>query len=89
MVWNEVKKWAKEKGYKADRKKIEGSEKSYDYTWLKVDDPTISGVATSVSKVAFSIYNHITNDKHLEYQEEYRIKLSQMDIDHETGFGFQ
>lgn len=89
MVWNEIKKWAKEKGYKADRKKIEGTEKSYDYTWTKIDDSSISGTATSVSKIAFAIYNHMSNNEHLEYQEEYRIQLSKMDIDHETGFGFQ
>ena len=89
MVWNEIKKWAKEKGYKADRTKIEGSEKSYDYTWVKIDDPSISGSATSVSKIAFSIYNHISNNAHIEYQEEYRIKLSETDIDHAAEFGLR
>lgn len=89
MTWTEIKKWAKEKGYKADREKIEDSEKSYNYTWLKLDDPSISGTATSVSKVATAIYNHLSNNQHVEYQEQYRIKLSETDIDHETGFGFQ
>lgn len=89
MLWTEIRKWAKEKGYKADRKKVEDSENSYHYTWLKIEDESINGSATSVSKLAFAIYNHITDNKHIEYQEEYRIKLSETDIEHDPGFGFQ
>ena len=89
MLWKEIKTWAKEKGYKTDRTKVVGSENGYDYVWHKVDDPTVSGSATSVSKLAFAVYNNITNNIHVEYQEEYKIQLSQTDIDHETGFGFQ
>lgn len=89
MVWTEIKRWAKEQGYKADREKIENSEKSYKYTWYKIDDPNVAGTETSVSKVATAIYNHLSNNQYVEYQEQYRIKLSETDIDHETGFGFQ
>ena len=89
MLWKEIKTWAKEKGYKTDRKKIADSENSYHYTWIKIEDESINGSASSVSKLAFAIYNHITNNQHIEYQENYKIKLSQTDIDHETGFGFQ
>lgn len=89
MLWKEVKSWCKEKGYKADRKKIEGSDNSYHYTWVKIEDESISGEASSVSKLAFAIYNHITDNKHIEYQEEYRLKLLEMDIEHDPGFGFQ
>lgn len=89
MLWKEIKSWAKDKGYKVDRKKIEGSDNSYHYTWVKIDDDTISGSSTSVSKLAFALYNHITDNMYLEYQEQYKIKLSEMDIDHEKGFGFQ
>lgn len=89
MLWKEVKSWCKEKGYKADRTKVAGETNAYDYVWVKIDDPSISGTATSVSKLAFSVYNHITDNKHIEYQEEYRLKLLEMDIEHDPGFGFQ
>lgn len=82
MMWKEVKTWAKEQGYKADRKKLTDSTNSYHYTWSKIEDETISGTATSVSKIATAIYNHITNNTHLEYQLEYKEKQSQQDIDH-------
>lgn len=89
MVWNELKKWAKEKGYKADRKKIEDTEKSYHYTWVKIEDESINGEASSVSKLAFALYNHMTDNKHIEYQAEYKLKLLETDIEHDPGFGFQ
>lgn len=89
MLWKEIKTWAKYRGYKADRTKITDKENSYNYIWSKIDEPTIAGSTTSVSKLAFAIYNDITNNAHLEYQEEYRIKLSETDVDHNTGFGFQ
>lgn len=88
MLWKEVKSWAKENGYKTDRKKIEGSENSYIYTWLKIDDESINGTSTSVSKLAFALYNLMTDNKYVEYQEEYKLKISQTDIDHATGYGF-
>lgn len=72
MMWKEIKTWAKEKGYKADRKKIEGEENSYHYTWFKIDDESICGTATSVSKVATAIFNHISNNVHVEYQKTYQ-----------------
>lgn len=84
MLWKETKTWAKDKGYKTDRKKIEGEENSYHYTWFKIEDESISGTATSVSKVATAIFNHMTNNIHVEYQKEYAEKQAQMDIDHAT-----
>lgn len=85
MMWKETKTWAKDKGYKTDRKKIEGEENSYHYTWFKIDDENICGTATSVSKVATAIFNHMTNNAHVEYQKEYIEKQAQQDIQHETG----
>jgi len=84
MLWKEIKSWAKEKGYKTDRKKTEGEENSYSYTWFKIDDENICGTATSVSKVATAIFNHLTNNVHVEYQKEYAAKQAQQDIKHET-----
>lgn len=89
MLWKEIKSWAKDKGYKADRKKIVGSDNSYHYTWVRIDDDTINGSSTSVSKLAFALYNHITDDKYVEYQQEYRTKAVEGDIDYSAGFGFQ
>lgn len=84
MLWKETKTWAKDKGYKTDRKKIEGEENSYHYTWSKIEDESISGTATSVSKVATAIFNHMTNNAHVDYQKEYAEKQAQQDIDHAT-----
>ncbi len=89
MTWKEIKSWAKDKGYKTDRSKIAGTDNSYSYSWHKIDDENINGTSTSVSKLAFAIYNNMTDNQYVEYQEEYLIKLSQTDIDHDTGFGFQ
>lgn len=72
MMWKEIKTWAKDKGYKTDRKKVEGEENSYHYTWFKIEDESICGTATSVSKVATAIFNHITNNAHVEYQKQYQ-----------------
>lgn len=72
MLWKEVKSWAKDKGYKADRKKIEGEDNSYHYTWFKIDDENIRGESTSVSKVATAIFNHMTNNAHVEHQKTYQ-----------------
>jgi hypothetical protein len=83
-MWKEIKAWAKDKGYKADRKKIEDEDNSYHYTWFKIEDETICGTATSVSKVATAIFNNMTNNDHVEYQKEYKEKLAQQDIKHET-----
>ena len=68
MLISEIKKWAKEKGYVVTKEKGE----STSYTWYKIDDPTISGVAPSVSKVATAVFNHITDNKWLEYQQNYK-----------------
>jgi hypothetical protein len=83
-MWKEIKTWAKNQGYKTDRKKIEGEENSYNYTWFKIDDESISGTATSVSKVATAIFNNITDNAHVGYQKEYKDKLAQQDIKHEV-----
>lgn len=84
MLWKEVKSWCKEKGYRADRTKVDGTDNHYDYTWVKIDDVSISGTATSVSKLACAIFNHITDNKHVEYQIAYQQKIAEKDIDHET-----
>lgn len=84
MLWKEIKMWAKDQGYKADRKKNDNTENSYRYTWSKIDNDSINGEATSVSKLATAIYNHITNNAHIEYQTQYKIDQANKDISHET-----
>jgi hypothetical protein len=83
MLWKEVKSWCKENGFKTDRTKIKEEENSYDYTWFKIDDPSISGTATSVSKLATIIYNIITDNKYVEYQTKYREQQTLEDFKYE------
>lgn len=67
----EIKKWAKEWGYSILKEKddtINGAS----YYWSKDNDPNVTGVALSVSKVATAIFNNITNDKWLDHQKTYQ-----------------
>jgi hypothetical protein len=65
---SEIKKWAKEKGYEVIKDKEDGL-----YYWAKLDaGPDASGVAKSVSKVAAAIFNHLTEDKWVEYQLKFK-----------------
>lgn len=73
MLWSEIKKWAKEKGYETIKDKEDGQ-----YYWAKIDEPSnleASGVAPSVSKLAKAIYNHLSENKWIEYQTEYKLSL--------------
>ena len=82
MLWKEIKSWAKTNGYQTDRTKVDNEENPYHYTWSRIDNPDISGTSMSVSKLACTIYNHMSNNEHIEYQARYKEKLSQEDIDH-------
>lgn len=66
MKFTEIKKWAASCGYDLSRKKQE--DKTYLYTWTHGEG---GGTATSTFDSAKAIYNHITNDKWVEYQENY------------------
>jgi hypothetical protein len=72
MLWKEIKSWAKSKGYETIKDKDDGQ-----YYWAKLDssDPNASGVAKSVSKLATTIYNHMTDNIWVEHQKEYQKKL--------------
>ena len=68
MMISEIKKWAKEKGYEVIKDKEDGL-----YYWAKLDaGPDASGVSKSVSKVATAIFNHLTEDKWVEYQLKFK-----------------
>lgn len=72
MLWTNIRSWAKSKGYETIKDKEDNQ-----YYWAKLDstDPNASGVAKSVSKLATDIYNHMTDNKWVEYQAEYKEKL--------------
>lgn len=76
MLWKEIKSWAKSKGYETLKDKDDNQ-----YCWAKLDsdDPNASGVAPSVSKLARAIFNHITDNKWSDYQQEYKEKLEKTD----------
>lgn len=67
----EVKTWAKNWGYSILKEK-DDSLNGASYYWCKDDDPAVTGVALSVSKVATSIYNHMTKNKWVIHQERYQ-----------------
>jgi hypothetical protein len=70
MTINETKRWAKEKGYSIIKEKNEDG--THKYLWSKTSDASVSGTATSVSKVATAIFNDLTDNKWIEYQVEHR-----------------
>lgn len=66
----EIKSWAKAWGYTVIKEK-DDSENGASYYWAKNDDPMITGVAPSVSKLATAIYNNISENKWVEHQKQY------------------
>lgn len=66
----EVKTWAKTWGYSIIKEK-DDSVNGASYYWCKNDDPNITGVALSVSKVATAIFNSITDNKWIDHQKEF------------------
>jgi len=71
MQWSMVKKWAKEQGYETIKEK-DDSVNGHSYYWSKIDDPQVSGVSLSVSKLARDLYNSITDNKWVDHQTEYQ-----------------
>ncbi len=73
MTWTEIRSWAKTLGYETIKDKTDNQ-----YYWAKSSDTTIdgSGVSPSVSKLARAIFNHHTNNKWVEHQEQYKEKLN-------------
>ena len=78
MLFKEIKTWAKKCGYSVSKDKD-----SNEYTWAKLDsdDPNDRGISKSVSKVAKAIFNHITNNKWVDHQEEYKNNLEPKKIE--------
>jgi hypothetical protein len=67
----EIKSWAKTWGYSILKEK-DNSINGASYYWMKNDDPSISGVELSVSKVATAIYNHLSENKWIDHQKQYQ-----------------
>ena len=67
----EVKSWAKTWGYSIIKEK-DDSINGASYYWAKNDNPSATGVALSVSKLAKAIFNDITENKWVEHQKEYK-----------------
>lgn len=65
MTFVEIRRWAKEKGYKAE--KIDNS-----YSWHKLDNEQINGITSSVSKLATAIFNNMTDNKFIKHQEDFK-----------------
>jgi hypothetical protein len=87
MNWSTVKSWAKEHGYSSFREKTTdpNNPNEYDYYWAKDNDPTVTGLSISVSKLAVDIYNNITNNLHIEHQKDYKEKMIQ-NLENEKRF---
>lgn len=69
MKISEIKKWAKDHGYTVI--KDTDDDDTATYYWYKNDNEDICGIEPSVSKVARAVYNHMTDNKWVEYQQEY------------------
>jgi len=81
MTISEIKKWAKAKGYTIIKDKgDEEKDEPVQYYWSKDDDINATGVAPSVSKVAKAIFNHMTENKWLQYQVEYQDNIQYKQI---------
>jgi len=85
MNWTNIKRWAKDKGYKVDREKSGNESNPYNYQWKLLENPERNGTTNSLSKIAMNIYNDITDNKHLEHQERYRQQQIQKEIDYERS----
>ena len=87
MLWSEIKRWAKDKGYETIKAKNEIPDSdSIQYFWSKTDNPESSGVAPSVSKLAKAIFNDISSNQWLLHQEEFRKNQTEVIIDEPGKF---
>lgn len=61
MTWKDIRSWAKSHGYEC-KKLDEG------YSW-QINDNT--NYSKSVSTLAKDIFNHLTDNKHIDHQQAY------------------
>ncbi len=67
----EIKRWAKDWGYTVIKEK-DDSINGASYYWCKNDDPSVTGVALSVSKLATAIFNDLSDSKWLSHQKTFQ-----------------
>ena len=85
MNWTNIKRWAKDKGYKVNREKSGNEDNPYNYEWSKINEDHVGipaagltgGTTNSLSKLAMDIYNDITDNKHIEHQKRYAAEKAQ------------
>lgn len=63
MLWKEIRSWAKTHGYEC--KKLDSG-----YSWNIIGNTDIKS-AKSVSKLAKSIFNHMTDNKFVDHQASF------------------
>lgn len=73
-TFTELKQWAKSHGY--DVLKEKGTEVCI---WTKADDPSVSGIEETLKDTATAVFNHMTDNRWVEYQEQYK-KEKQLEI---------
>lgn len=73
-TFTELKQWAKSHGY--DVLKEKGTEVCI---WTKADDPSVSGIEETLKDTATAVFNHMTDNRWVEYQEQYK-KEQQLEI---------
>jgi hypothetical protein len=71
MLWTEVRKWAKDRGFDTVKEK-DDSINGHSYYWMKSDNHSVSGISPSVSKLARDIYNSITDNRWVEHQTKFQ-----------------
>jgi hypothetical protein len=69
MKFTDIRKWAKQQGFSV-RKEEDDSINGASYYWNKHDD-SINGISISVSKLARDVYNIISYNKWVDYQNAY------------------
>jgi hypothetical protein len=83
MQWSLIKTWAKEQGYSVKREKqLDNKSNPYLYTYCKDEDLDIKGTINSLSKLATIVFNHISDNKHIEHQQKYIKDQDNKDINH-------
>lgn len=70
MKFTEVRKWAKKRGFSV-KKQEDDSINGASYYWTNIEDPNITGVSLSVSKLARDIFNLLSSNKWLDHQKTY------------------
>lgn len=83
MIFAEIRKWAKEQGFSVKKEK-DDSINGASYYWFNIENPNISGISISVSKLAKDLFNNITNNFYIEYQITYQENLQNKHINRDT-----